>query len=97
MPTLKFPFNDLRSFKDFVVFVRMCAPDGFPTREGVSADEQWTLELAFLGLDKGLAYVPQKCLLRAKELIDEAHEHYLAGRISEGFAALAEVRKLLAR
>lgn len=30
----KFPFNDLHSFKDYVGFVRMCAPELFPYREG---------------------------------------------------------------
>jgi hypothetical protein len=52
-----FPFNGLHSFKDYVVFVRMCAPDQFPAREGVPGEDQWTLDLAFHGLREGLALV----------------------------------------
>ena len=43
----KFPFTDLHSFKDYVGFVQLCAPNRFPRRDGVSAEEQWTLDLAF--------------------------------------------------
>ena len=50
-----FPFNDLHSFKDFVVFVQMRAPNNFPLREGVPSEDQWTLDLAFRGLRDGLA------------------------------------------
>src|ERR1700679_448298 len=30
-----FPFNDLHSFKDFVVFAQICSPDEYPQRDGV--------------------------------------------------------------
>ena len=53
-----FPFSDLHSFKDFVFVVRMCAPDHFPAREGLCADDQWSLDLAFKGLREGLTYMP---------------------------------------
>jgi hypothetical protein len=45
-----FPFSDLHSFKDYVGFVKLCAPDSFLVREGVGPSDQWTLELAFEGL-----------------------------------------------
>ena len=49
-----FPFSDLHSFKDYVGFVKLCAPDDFPSREGVGPADQWTLDLAFGGLRLGL-------------------------------------------
>ena len=50
----KFPFSDLHSFKDYVGFVKLCAPDMFPLREGVQLEDQWTLDLAFEGLRHGI-------------------------------------------
>ena len=50
----RFPFDDLHSSKNYVGFVKLCAPDQSPTREGFAADEQWTLELALAGLHHGL-------------------------------------------
>lgn len=97
--TAKFPFNDLQSFKDYVVFVRMCAPDRFPLREGVQPDSQWTVELAFQGLREGLAFATKETkrddLTKTLKLVDDAYEHYQAGKLREGFAELQQLRKLL--
>ena len=97
-----FPFNDLHSFKDFVVFVRMCAPDNFPRREGVPAEDQWTLDLAFQGLREGIASaIAEKGerveFSESSKLIDEAFQHYKAGNKREGFFTLDEARKNLGR
>ena len=96
----KFGFSDLHSFKDYVVFVRMCAPDQFPTREGLPAEDQWTLDLAFRGLREGLALVinekGEKPVFRdCGRLVEEAYEQYRAGNKREGFFKLEEVNKLL--
>ena len=97
----KFPFNDLHSFKDYVGFVHLCAPDMFPAREGLADDEQWSLCLAFEGLRQGIAQVeeekgplPNFPLCRA--LINQALKHYEAGELREGANALGEVKQLLA-
>jgi hypothetical protein len=96
----KFPFSDLHSFKDYVVFVQMCLPDQFDPRDGYGPEEQWTLDLAFEGLRYGLALaveekgerpVFQKC----RELVEEAYRHYREGNKRAGFFALEEVSKLL--
>jgi hypothetical protein len=50
----QFPFNDLHSFKDYVGFIRLCAPDLFPAREGLAPAEQWSLDLAFDNLRQGM-------------------------------------------
>jgi hypothetical protein len=34
-----FPFSDLHSFKDYIGFVQLCAPDRFPRREGIPPAE----------------------------------------------------------
>ena len=96
----KFPFTDLHSFKDYVVFVRMCAPDQFPTREGVSPEDQWTLELAFRGLREGLLLAAKEKVAREELnqcsiLLDEAYAHYDLGQRKEGFAALDQMHKIL--
>jgi hypothetical protein len=95
-----FPFNDLHSFKDYIVFVRMCAPDKFPPREGLSADYQWTLELAFQGLREGLDLAVREKGSRSEfsecsKLIERAYDHYKAGERREGFFALDEAHRLL--
>jgi hypothetical protein len=96
----QFPFNDLHSFKDYVGFVRLCAPDLFPAREGVGPDEQWSLDLAFDGLRQGMDLAEkeqgQRPNLRlCRSLIDQALDHYRAGDLREGAQALAEVKQLL--
>lgn len=99
MPT-RFPFNDLHSFKDYVGFVALCAPDLFPVREGVSAEDQWTLELAFKGLRAGLDLSirekgnrPQ--FERARQLFDAALASYCTSDVHGGYRSLDEAKKLL--
>lgn len=96
----KFPFNDLHSFKDYVGFVKLCAPDLFPPREGVGQEDQWTMELAFLGLREGLALktnreADQAVFDECKVLVDEAYSAYAAGHPREGYLKLDEVSKRL--
>jgi hypothetical protein len=50
----KFPFHDLLSFKDYVVFAQVCLPDRLPHYDWRSPEDQWTLGLAFKGLREGL-------------------------------------------
>ena len=95
-----FPFDDLHGFKDYVVFVRMCAPDRFPHRDGRAPDEHWTLELALEGLQQGLALAvhekgnrPQ--FERARQLFEKASSAYRLGDRPTGFRALDEAHKLL--
>lgn len=97
-----FPFDDLHGFKDFVVFVRMCAPDNFPDRDGALASEPWTLELAFQGLRKGIAdAISEKGerdeFSESSELIEEAYRCYDSGDKPGGFRALDDVRRILRR
>ena len=95
-----FPFTDLHSFKDYISFVYICAPDEFPEREGVSPDEQWTLDLAFEGLHYGLKLTADEkgnlpVLTTCRALVDEAHVHYHEGRMREGFFTLEAMAKLI--
>jgi len=97
-----FPFTDLHSYKDFVVFVAMCAPERFPRREGVNEDEQWSLGLAFAGLRSGLSAAvkekgPQASFSACAKLIEEAFAAYQEGRSIEGASQLREMAKLLRR
>jgi hypothetical protein len=96
--TSEFPFSDLHSFKDFIVFVRMCAPDEFPAREGVPPSEQWSLELAFEGLNAGLDMAREqkaspRVIADCQALFDLALSHYRAGDRREGFQTLDKAHR----
>jgi hypothetical protein len=96
----EFPFSDLHSFKDYVGFVRLCAPDQFPKRDGVSPQEQWTLQLAFEGLRVGLNLAVQEkgdlpAFAECRLLFDQACSEYQAGRMKEGYFKMGEAKKLL--
>lgn len=97
---MTFPFDDLQGFKDFVVFVRMCAPNNFPERAGTLANEPWTLELAFQGLRKGISdvisqYGDKSEISESARLIEEAYQHYNLGDKPGGFRALDDAHKIL--
>jgi hypothetical protein len=95
-----FPFNDLHSFKDFVVFAQICSPDEYPQRDGVLAKTPWTLELVFEGLRRGLDMAVQekgqrKEFSESRRLIEDAYEAYKSGDIRTGFMKLEQVEGLL--
>lgn len=98
----EFPFSDLHSFKDYVGFVKLCAPEDFPLRDyGVPAD-QWTLESAFDGLRYGLRIALNEDGMRdifalGAVLVDEAYDAYRNGRLRDGFLKLEELQTLLKR
>ena len=96
----KFPFTDLHSFKDYVGFVRLCAPDLFPEREGMGPEDQWSLDLAFEGLRYGLKLArkekgERQVFSDCERLVSEAYDLYRAGRVRDGFSKLDQVKKLL--
>ena len=95
-----FPFSDLHSFKDYVVFVQTYLPDRFRPREGADVANQWTLDLAFEGLRLGLCLAVKEKgerdeLRRGGSLIEEAYAAYRAGLDRDGFFKLEELQKLL--
>jgi hypothetical protein len=95
-----FPFSDLHSFKDYVVFVQTYLPDRFRPREGAGPAEQWTLGLAFEGLRLGLRMAAEEKgerpeFSRGRALVEEAYVSYRDGRVRDGFFKLEELQKLL--
>jgi hypothetical protein len=96
----QFGFSDLHSFKDYVVWVQLCAPDEFPVEEWAGPDDQMTLDLAFEGLRLGLQMAAQEKgereeFARGRSLVDDAHAAYRDGRMRDGFFKLEELEKLL--
>jgi hypothetical protein len=96
----QFPFSDLHSFKDYIVFVQTYLPDRFHPREGVGPEEQWTLELAFEGLRHGMKISTEEKGERPEfatcwALIEEAYTAYREGRMRDGFFKLEAMQKLL--
>jgi hypothetical protein len=80
----------------------MCAPNQFPLREEVTQQDQWTLELAFRGLREGLSQaIKEKGERKEFEdfsmLVDQAYDHYQAGRRRDGFLSLDQAHKVLRR
>lgn len=95
-----FPFSDLHSFKDYVGFVKICAPDRFRPREGVGPADQWTLDLAFEGLRLGLRMAVEEKgereeFVQGRALVEEAYAAYRDGRVRDGFFKLEELQKIL--
>ena len=98
--TAAFPFSDLHSFKDYVGFVKLCAPDDFPVREGVGPSDQWTLDLAFEGLRLGLRMAAEERRQRneftqGELFVEDAYAAYRDGRVRDGFLNMEELQKLL--
>jgi hypothetical protein len=98
----KFPFSDLHSFKDYVIYAQTYLPDRFPPRKEVGAEAQWSLDLAFKALRFGLDLAEQEkgelaVFSDCRKLVGEAHELYAAGDSRAGFFKLDEVNTLLRR
>jgi len=90
-------FHDLHSFKDYVGFVKLCAPDQFPKWEWT---EQLTLDRAFEGLRYGLDLTAKEKgespkIDACRKLVEAAYGHYKGSRMREGIFALQELQKLL--
>ena len=97
---MQWHFHDLHGFKDYVGFVKLCAPDSFPSPEVSGVNEQWTLDMAFEGLRFGLRIAveekgPLPAFTTCEKLVEEAYTHYREGRMREGFFKLEEMQKLL--
>ena len=95
-----FGFTDLHSFKDYVGFVKLCAPDDFPIEEWATPADQWTLILAFEGLRLGLRIAVEEKgerdeFTQGKSLVEDAYAAYREGRPRDGFFKLEELQKLL--
>jgi hypothetical protein len=98
----KFPFHDLHSFKDYVGFVKLCAPDEFPKREQVDDEDKWTLELAYEGLQHGLQIaasegVKVSILSECRSLFAAAFDCYRAGNVRDGCKAMEAAQRVLGR
>jgi hypothetical protein len=98
--TAHFAFSDLHSFKDYVGFVKLCAPDKFPVEEWASPAEQLTLDLAFEGLRLGLRMAVEEKgereeFTKGKVLVDHAYAAYRDGRVRDGFFKLEDLEKVL--
>jgi hypothetical protein len=99
-PAQYFGFRDLHGFKDFVVYVFMCAPEMFPEDDWRGPDEQMNLERAFVGLRYGLELSVKErgncdTLAACRELVEFAHADYVAGRDHAGQLKLEDVDRLL--
>jgi hypothetical protein len=99
-PSWRFGFHDLHSFKDFVGFVKRCAPDDFPVREWRGASDQWSLDRAYEGLRTGLEMaasqgVGDTTLEECRSLFDAAFDHYRAGNRDEGSKSMGAAERIL--
>jgi hypothetical protein len=98
----QFGFHDLHSFKDYVGFVGLCAPDDFPVEDWAGPSDRWTLDLAYEGLLRGLEIaesegVSKTILAECRSLFDTAFKHYRAGVLREGFKSMEAAQRILGR
>lgn len=96
----QFGFSDLHSFKDYVGFVKLCAPDDFPVEEWASPEDRWTLDRAFDGLRMGLQMATEEEgewdeFIKGRTLVEDAQCAHRDGRLRDGFFKLEEFQKLL--
>ena len=96
----KFPFSDLNSFKDYVIYVQTYLPERFPPRKAVGPEDQWTINLAFEGLRLGLSMAVREKgerpeFAESRRLIEEAYHAYESGDVRSGFMKLGRVEELL--
>ena len=102
MPEAHFGFHDFHSFKDYVGFVKLCAPDEFPREEGVGESDRWTLDSAYDGLLHGLRIaasegVGDSIITECRSLFGTAFKCYRVGDIRGGFVAMEAAQRILRR
>jgi hypothetical protein len=95
-----FGFTDLNGFRDFVAEVIVCAPDQFMPMDWLDADEQMSLDRAFVGLRYGLDLAAREKgesaqLAECRALVEAAYADYRAGREDAGQRKLEELEMLL--
>lgn len=95
-----FGFSDLHSFKDYVGWVKICAPDEFPVEEWAGPGDQMTLDLAFEGLRLGLKMAAEEKGERAefaqsRTLVEEAYAAYCNDDMRGGFFKLEKLQTFL--
>ena len=76
--------TNIDSLYDFIGYVVLCAPDGFPQRDYLPPQEQMNLELAFEelrnGIDLGSRENPESDSSKLlSKLLDESFSLYKAG------------------
>lgn len=98
----QFGFHDLHSFKDYVGWVKLCAPDDFPYEEWHAPSNQMTLDVAYEGLQRGLEIaasegVSDTILTECRSLFDAAFKYYRAGNLQDGFKSMEAAQRILRR
>ncbi|HWU85017.1 MAG TPA: hypothetical protein VN028_06755, partial [Rhodocyclaceae bacterium] len=92
--------KDVDSLYDFIGYVVLCAPDRFPIRDYLSADEQMNLEKAFNELRHGLSFIDIEVADEAKRkrldtLLDQALVAYREGDERGGAHLMQDFQDLI--
>lgn len=92
--------NDINSFYDFIGYVVLCAPDQFPQRDYLPAEDQMNLERAFVELHHGVEFIDPgvasgESLSTIKSLIDQAHAAYKGGDEVKGAHLLQDMEGMI--
>ncbi|ALX11477.1 hypothetical protein P350_07915 [Burkholderia cepacia JBK9] len=89
----------LTRYHDFISYVLLSAPDDFPAEDYLSADEQMTLEKAFVELQSALPVVVPKfssdCLPLLRTMLEMSLEAYQCGDPIRGAHILQEFEGLI--
>ena len=94
--------RDTQSFKDFVGYVVLSAPDSFDEEDYLQPDQQMNLERAFAELRKGFDLIKPRKLIDEKgeaalSMLEQSLNSYRAGDIVRGAHLLQELRAFLFR
>jgi hypothetical protein len=89
--------RDARSLSDFIGYVVIYAPDGFPVEDYLQPHEQMTLDLAFDELRHGigLLQLPAPRAQALQALLDTALQHYRGGDDVRGAHVLQDFEEEL--
>lgn len=92
--------RDINSLYNFIGYVVLCAPDGFPVEDYIPADQQMTLDRAFTELRHGVALVradaPDLASINDLEgVLDKALDLYRSGAIVQGAHRLQDFEAMI--
>jgi exonuclease VII small subunit len=92
--------TDLNSFRDFIGYAVLCAPDDFPEEDYLQPDEQMNLERAFEELRNALNLVKPSKLNDAKRrdalsLLEESLNSYRSGNDIKGAHLLQDFQNVI--
>lgn len=92
--------NNIDEFRQLLHVIVLCAPDRFPTRDFLKAEDQLTLNTAYRDMNYGMQFVAKKIrntdtLAKIQSMLDQSLEFYLQGEKVKGAHLLQDLEDLI--